>query len=289
MTNFGGVATRSGGEIGGAEVVFVPAPFEGSVSYGGGAARGPDAILSASGQVETLDDETGIRLEDLSYALLPPILPIGEDPAVYAAALEEVTRPLLEAGQVPFGLGGEHSVTIGPVRAARAVHGPVHLLSLDAHADLRDASEGSDHSHACVCRRLVTDGQKATILGVRSYSAEEAAFAADNRSVTLVSAREAGLAGFSPAGLAASLGEKVWVTFDVDGLDPSIVPATGTPEPGGLTWWGALEILREVFARRTVVGMDVVELAPVAGTHVSDFAAARLVAKMLSYRELAKG
>ncbi|MCA9753612.1 MAG: arginase family protein, partial [Gemmatimonadetes bacterium] len=147
---------------------------------------------------------------------------------------------------------------------------------------------GSDHSHACVCRRLV-DGGGVTIVGVRSYSAEEAAFAADNRKVSLISAREAGAAGFSPAALVATLPAKVWVTFDVDGLDPSIIPATGTPEPGGLTWWGALDVLREVFARRTVVGMDVVELAPAAGSHVSEFATARLVAKMLSYRELAKG
>jgi agmatinase len=288
MRNFGGVETRSGGDPARADVVIVPAPFEGSVSYGGGTARGPEAILEASLQVETRDDETGVRLEDLSFALAPSVEPAGPDPETYVVAMEEAVRPIVRRGAVPLVLGGEHSVTIGAVRAARAEHGKVHLLSLDAHADLRDSYEGSGHSHACVVRRLL-EGGRATVVGVRSYSAEEAAFAADNRNVALVSAREAMAPGFRAAELVASLGEKVWVTFDVDGLDPSIVPATGTPEPGGLGWWVALDLLREVFARRTVVGLDVVELAPIAGSHVSDFTAARLVAKMLSYRETGAG
>ncbi|MCA9753609.1 MAG: arginase family protein, partial [Gemmatimonadetes bacterium] len=121
MTNFGGVPTRSGGDPERAEVVFLPAPFEGSVSYGGGTSRGPEAILEASCQVETRDEETGIRLEDLSYAVLPAVEAAGEDPVAYSARLEAAVAPLVARGAVPFLLGGEHSVTIGPVRAARAV------------------------------------------------------------------------------------------------------------------------------------------------------------------------
>ncbi len=282
--NFGGVASRSGGDPAAADVVFVQAPYEGSVSYGGGTAAGPAAILEASRQVETRDDETGVDLEDLSYALGPVVEPTaGERPDAYADRVRSVVSGVQG---VPFVLGGEHSVTIGAVRAVRERHPGAHVLSLDAHADLRDEYEGSDHSHACVARRLVDDGG-VTVLGVRSYSGAEAEFAAARRDVRLVSAREAMRPGFDAASFVASLPDPLYFTFDVDGLDPSIVPATGTPEPGGLGWWEAMAVVREVFARRTVVGMDVVELAPAPGSARSDFAVARLVAKMLSYRAVA--
>lgn len=284
--NFGGVATRSGADPAAARTIFVSAPYEGTVSYGGGTARGPAAILEASRQVETRDDETGVDLEELSFALGPTVLPSDDPPDVYARRLEQAVRDVVGLGAKPFVLGGEHSVTIGAVRAVREEHGPVHVLSLDAHADLRDEYEGHDHSHACVMRRLLPGGG-GTIVGVRSYSAEEARFAAGRKDVRLVSAREATSPSFDAAAFVASLPAKLYVTFDVDGLDPSVVSATGTPEPGGLRWWDALAILREVFLRRTVVGMDVVELAPVDTSRVSDFATARLVAKMLSYDALA--
>jgi agmatinase len=285
--NFGGVPTRSAGDATRAEVVFVQAPYEGSVSYGGGAAGGPDALLEASRQVETWDDETGVRLEDLSYALGPSVSPApSEGPRAYCERVRAAVRDVVAAEKVPFVLGGEHSVTIGAVRAVRESHPGAHLLSIDAHGDLRDSYAGEDHSHACVVRRLL-EGGPATIVGVRSYSAEEADFAAGADRLTLVPARAFLRDGASAASLVTTLGGSVYVTVDVDGLDPSVVPATGTPEPGGLRWWDVLELLREVFARRRVVGMDVVELAPTPPLRYADFAAARLVAKMLSYRALA--
>jgi agmatinase len=281
--NFGGVESRSGGDPEQAEVVFVQAPVEGSVSYGGGTGAGPSAILHASRQVETYDDETGIRLEDLSFAVGPVVTPTTDDPEAYAAQVQQAVRPIVQSGRVPFVLGGEHSVTIGAVRAVREKHAKAHLLSIDAHADLRDSYGGSTHSHACIVRRLM-DGGSATIIGVRSYSGEEARFAATASGLTMIPAREAMRESFHVDEFVASLGDLVYVTFDVDGLDPSIVGATGTPEPGGLSWFRALEILEAVFRRRRVVGLDVVELAPTAGSQVSEFATARLVAKMLSYR-----
>jgi agmatinase len=262
--------------------VLVPAPFEGSVSYGGGTAAGPAAILEASHQVETHDDETGVSLEDLSFAVAPAVEPGGSDPAAYAARVEEAVAGVVQRGAVPFVLGGEHSVTIGAVRAVRRTHPKAHLLTIDAHADLRDSYDGSDHSHACVTRRLL-DGGAATIVGVRSYSAEEARVAARDGRVRLVPARAVIRRRVDPADLVSSLGDPVYVSFDVDGLDPGVIPDTGTPEPGGLAWDDALDILRAVLARRRIVGMDVVELAPRPGSRVSDFAAARLVAKMLTY------
>jgi len=283
VKNFGGIATRSAGDPARAEVVFVQAPFEGSVSYGGGTGLAPAAILDASTQVETYDDETGVRLEDLSFALGPVVEPATSDPEVYTRAVQDAVNPIVAAGRVPFVLGGEHSVTIGAVRAVREHEPRTHLLSIDAHADLRDSYGGSTHSHACIVRRLL-DGGPAAIVGVRSYSGDEARFAAGASGLTMVPALEAMRDSFRVDDLVSKLGDSVYVTFDVDGLDPSVVPATGTPEPGGLSWFRALDILRAVFRRRRVVGVDVVELAPTSHSHLSQFATARLVAKMLSYR-----
>lgn len=287
--NFGGVETRASGDLSRAEVVFIPAPYEGSVSYGAGTAAGPAAILEASRQVETRDEETGVRLEDLSYALGPVVAPDrAEGPRKYAERVRDAVRGVVTAGKLPFVLGGEHSVTIGAARAVREAHPGAHLLSIDAHADLRDVYAGDDHSHACVVRRLL-EGGPATIIGVRSYSADEARFAEGASNLTLVPARAVLRDGATASALVEALGPTVYLTVDVDGLDPSIVPATGTPEPGGLGWWDVLELLRELFARRQVVGMDVVELAPVPGLRVAEFATARLIAKMLSYRALTAG
>jgi agmatinase len=206
----------------------------------------------------------------------------GEDPKSYAARVQAAVRAVVKRGAIPFTLGGEHSVTIGAVRAVRERHPGAHVLSIDAHADLRDSFEGSDHSHACVMRRLL-EGGPATVVGVRSYSGAEARFAATGRGLRLVPARSVHRGLVSLEELVSSLRDPVYVTFDVDGLDPSVIPATGTPEPGGLSWEDAIALLREVLSRRTVVGMDIVELAPAPGSRVSEFAAARLAAKMLSY------
>ena len=284
--NFGGVATRADGDPGRADVVIVQAPYEGSVSYGLGTAGGPAALLEASRQVETRDEETGVGLEDLSYALGATVVPKpGERPREYSEGVEIAVGRVAAAGRLPFLLGGEHSVTIGAARAVRRHFPRAHVLSIDAHADLRETYDGDDHAHACVMRRLHADGP-VTIVGVRSYSHDEATYARDARDLTLLPARRVTRDGVTAGEIVGSLGPEVYLTVDVDGLDPSIVPGTGTPEPGGLGWWDVLELLRELFAKRRVVGMDIVELAPIPGTHVSEFAVARLAAKMLSYHAL---
>jgi agmatinase len=281
-SNFAGIPTRSGGRPAEARVVLLPAPFEGTASYGKGQAGAPRAILEASRQVETHDDEEGVDLEDLSFAVEKEITPEGPDPRAYAERVRRAVAAVVGRGQVPFVLGGEHSVTVGAVRAVRERHPGAHVLSIDAHADLRDRFEGSDHSHACVGRRVL-EGGPLTVVGVRNLSAEEASFAKTAPNLELVASRDVAAGHVRPDDVITGLGDPVYITFDVDGLDPSIVPATGTPEPGGLSWWDALDLLRAVFAERHVVGMDLVELAPAPGSRVSDFAAARLVAKMLTY------
>jgi agmatinase len=196
--------------------------------------------------------------------------------------MDDAVRPIVIDQRIPFVLGGEHSVTIGAVRAVRATYPDAHVLSIDAHADLRNEYGGTKFSHACVCRRLL-EGGPVTIAGVRSYSAEEADFADQAEGLQLISAHDILCRKTSPKKIASSLGKQVYVTVDVDGLDPSVMPATGTPEPGGLRWWDVLEILRRVMKKREIVGMDLVELAPMPGNRVSDFAAARLAAKMMTY------
>lgn len=286
FANFGGVATRSGGNPESSRIVILQAPYEGSVSYGGGAARGPRAILEASLQVETFDEETGVDLEDLAFALGPVVDGHGADPEEYARRMEEAVRPIVREGRVPFTIGGEHSISIGAIRAVREAHPGAHVLSIDAHADLRDSYGETRFSHACVCRRAL-EGGPVTIVGVRSYSAEEAEFARTAKGLRLVSAREILSDDVGLREIVASLDKKVYVTVDIDGFDPSVIPDTGTPEPGGLRWWDVLELLRRVTRKRVVVGMDLVELAPPMGRHVSEFAAARLAAKMITYRSLA--
>jgi agmatinase len=232
--------------------------------------------------VETLDDETGIDLENLSYALGPVVAGDGAPPDEYARRMEEAVRPIAADGRIPFVLGGEHSVSIGAVRAVREFHPDAHVLSIDAHGDLRNEYGGSTHSHACVCRRLL-DGGPVTIVGLRSWSAEEAQFAKSAKGLRVVRARDILDGHAHLKDLVGSLGKKVYVSVDVDGLDPSIISATGTPEPGGLLWWDVLALLRRLAKKRTVVGMDLVELAPSPGQNASDFATARLAAKMITY------
>jgi agmatinase len=191
----------------------------------------------------------------------------------------------LSDGKVLLSLGGEHTVTAPLARAAAAVYPDLCVLNLDAHLDLRDTYEGSPLSHACVMRRVRDAGLRTVHVGARSWSAEEEQYAT-RHAVPRVSAREiaADASGKWIERTLDALRSPVYVSVDVDALDPSLVPGTGTPEPGGMTWGQTLALLRRVFAERRVVAADLVELAPIPGSRVSEFVAARLGAKLLLYR-----
>jgi agmatinase len=195
-------------------------------------------------------------------------------------------------GELLLGLGGEHTITLGLVRGvAAALGGPLTVVQLDAHADLRDSYQGSALSHACVGRRLIelAEVDQLLQLGVRALSREEVAFArAYPEPVRTWLADEVHGGGWQAELRRRVAGRRVYLTLDVDGLDPSVVSATGTPEPGGLSWFEALEILRLVSDLAEVVAMDCVELAPVPGQHHSDYAVARLLYKALSYAMAAR-
>ena len=273
-------------------VHVLPVPLEETVSYGGGTRRGPRAIIDASRQVELFDRALGGEAA-LAYGIHTlPAVPV--EPGPIEAILDRVqgaVAAIAAAGRLPVVLGGEHTVTIGPVRA---LHGrgpasaPLAVVQVDAHADLRDVYHRSPYSHACVMRRLVEEtGCELCQVGIRSLCAEEDAFIREHAgTVRTFFADEihADTTGGWLAELASRLaGKRVYLTIDVDGLDPSIVPATGPPEPGGLSWRQAMALLEAVAgAAGEIVGIDCVELAPAPGLHAADFAVAKLLYRAIS-------
>jgi len=263
-------------------VAVLPVPFERTVSYGRGTSNGPQAILRASQSMETFDEELGGETAEMGITTLPPFLPEAFDLADAMAEIEAECLRHLEAGKFLVTLGGEHSLTIAPVRAARRRFGEIGVVQFDAHADLREQYEGAPHSHAAVMRRIHDEGLPTLPVGIRSLSRPEAVFASE-AGVPIVWGHELPLPLERFDQLLATLPDLVYLTFDIDYFDPSLVPATGTPEPGGGDWYATLTLLRRLFATKRVVAMDLVELAPIPGQAASDFLAAKLVYKCLGY------
>jgi agmatinase len=265
--------------------VVVPVPYEATVSYGGGTARGPAAILEASGYVELYDEilrEEPYRKGGIHTHAAVEAGP-DEGAESFIDRLAEVASRLYADDKFPIFLGGEHTITTGPVRAARVAYEDLSVLQLDAHADLRDRYQETPWSHACVMRRVFELGVWIVPIGIRAVSVEEAEFIRDEDLPVFWSHRIAHGGGWMETALAA-LTDNVYVTFDVDFFDPAVMPATGTPEPGGGSWHETLHFLGKVFQQKRVVGMDVVELAPITGLHAPDFVAARLVHRAFGYR-----
>ncbi|MEZ5331376.1 MAG: agmatinase [Thermoanaerobaculia bacterium] len=264
--------------------VVLPIPFERTVSYGPGTAGGPAALLQASTQVELYDEVLGTEpWETLAPHTLSPLDDLPEDLAEALERIEAKVRRHLEAGKFVASIGGEHSLTTAPVRAARTVHGKIGVVQFDAHADLRDSYEGTPYSHACVMRRVVEMGCPTLAVGIRALAAPEGELIRNRRLPTVWGHELAALTVERFSQLVDALPPKVYLTFDVDYFDPAIMPSTGTPEPGGGLWYATLALLAELFRRREVVAMDIVELAPVPGSPASDFLAARLLYKCLGY------
>lgn len=265
--------------------VILPIPYEGTVSYGQGTREGPRAILYASRQVELYDRE----LDDepaLTYGVhtLPALAPVVGGPEAMVDAITACATEQMQAGKLVVGLGGEHTVSVGMGRAVAAVHGSDYVLvQLDAHSDLRDEYEGSRYSHACIARRLLDEGAEVIQFGIRSICKEEMDTIRGNpERVRVFFAEDVHAGGHLEELQRRIAGRKVFLTIDLDGFDPSVVPATGTPEPNGMTWAQGLDIIRTVAQSAQVVAIDCVELAPIPGMHASDFFAAKLVYKTLS-------
>jgi agmatinase len=263
-------------------VAVLPVPFERTTTYGKGTSLGPAAIVRASQAMELWDEELKSEPFRQGIATLPPYLPEAFEMGDAMAELAAEARRHLSAGKFLVTLGGEHSLTQAPVAAAKDVCGEIGVVQFDAHADLRDEFEGTPYSHASVMRRVVDLGVPTLAVGIRSLSAPEARLVETLRLPVLWGHDLAAAAERFPAML-ARLPERVYLTFDVDYFDPALVPATGTPEPGGGAWYPTLALLRRLFQEKTVVAMDLVELAPLGGQPASDFLAAKLVYKCLGY------
>ena len=265
-----------------ARVVILPVPLDRTTSYVAGTRNGPHEILVASSHMELWDEETGTDVHSIGIFTLPEMeFPFGTIEEVIAE-IRRVAGEIVSRGKFPIVIGGEHSIT-PPVVAAVAAHHPgLSVLQIDAHADLRDSFMGTPHNHACAMRRVI-EHAPTTQVGIRSLSPEEAA-AIPTLPTRVFYDFEMRKDPDWMDRVVESLSDTVYVTIDVDGLDPAIMPATGTPEPGGLSWYELLGLLRRVSERKNVVGFDLVELSPMGGFVAPNFLCAKLIYKLLSYR-----
>jgi len=267
-----------------AGAVVIPFGLEASVSYGRGTAKGPKAILEASRQLELFDDELWREpYQDFGVATIRE--PKIETPI--EAALEQVSRlveAVLETGKFPLVLGGEHALSAGAVNPFAAAYRDLVVLQFDAHPDLRDGYRGERYSHGSAMRRVLDHGHVSLVsAGIRAISSEDAGFLEHNRHrIHMHFAKDQ--ARWDADEIVAPLaGRPVYVSFDIDALDASLMPATGTPAPGGLGYLHALAILKRAAEVSTIVGADLVELAPIPGLHACDYTAAALAYKILTY------
>ncbi len=269
-----------------ATAAILPVPYDLTTSYQAGARYGPRAILEASAQLEWYDEELESETCRVGIHTLPLMEPTASGAHRMIARVRNAARTLLEAGKFPVLLGGEHSLSLGMVEALGERFPGISVLFLDAHTDMRDTYQQSKYSHACVGRRIVERWPMAQV-GIRSLSLEEAKYIKNSKiSVIMASTLETACSELETT--LANLTDTVYISVDLDVLDPSIMPAVGTPEPGGLGWYQALNILKHVCARHRVVGFDVMELCPISGYVAPDFLAAKLVYRLLGY-SLPKG
>lgn len=272
-----------------AKAVIVPFGLEASVSYGGGTAKGPKAMIDASHEVELFDDE--FWCEPFRKYGVVTAKPVKIAKAVAAALdqLEAEVAKVLKMGKFPLVFGGEHSITAGAIRPYAKKYKKLAILHIDAHADLRDGYDGEHYSHAAaLCRTLDQKNVELYSFGIRNISASEIPFLEKNKKrIKIYWGREKDKWDYKE--IAKNFkGKDVYITFDIDGFDASLMPATGTPEPGGLFWDDAMKLIRTVAEVSNIVGADVNELAPKPNLHGCDFIAAKLAYKILNYAFLTK-
>jgi agmatinase len=271
-----------------APIVVLPVPYEATVSYMGGTRFGPRRILEASRYIELYDHELDGEFHDAGIHTLPELLLSHVGPEEALGELRAAMDRLLELGKFVIMLGGEHSVSSPPIEAHTARLGKRRLsvLQLDAHGDLRPEYEGTPYSHASVMYRVHRRVDLVPV-GIRAITAEERALMRA-RKIPAIFGHELDPAGKWIDRALDALGPDVYITIDVDFFDPALVPATGTPEPGGGSWYPTLRLLERVFRERRVVGADVVELAPIPGLVAPDFLVAKLVYKLIAFHQRAR-
>jgi agmatinase len=280
--NFGGIAEEEFSSFERARILVWPVSYEGTVSYGTGTGRGAEAVINASRNIELYDEETDAEVYKLGIHTVDES-PSIEPPARMMDLLYERARELVSTDKFITMIGGEHSVSAPVIRAHAERYENLSVLQIDAHADLRDTYDGTPHSHASIMARVVRDMRLPSVqCGIRSISAEEAR-ALDELPTRIFWAKD--IVGRTDWWDAAvdGLTENVYLTVDIDGLDPSLVAQTGTPEPGGLGWYEAIGLIRTLARRKRVVGMDLTEYSYVEGQDASAFLCAKLIYKSLAF------
>ena len=279
VTNFAGLPPEYSG-LADSRVVIVPVPYDLTSTWMKGADKGPAAIIKASGTVELYDIETDSQVYLHGIHTDKPVAEDNLPPEWMVEAVRERVRGHLVNNKFVVLVGGEHSVSVGAIQAHAERFGDISVLQLDAHADLRKEYEGSRFNHACVMARA-RELCPIVQVGIRSMDISETEGL--DRSRVFLAENLHGAAGWIER-VVDKLTEQVYVTIDLEVFDPSIMPSTGTPEPGGLLWYDVLALLKTVCRERTVVGLDVVEMCPVPNRWAPDFLAAKLIYKLLSYR-----
>lgn len=266
------------------KVVVMQVPYDKTATYIKGAVNGPQAIIDASVKMELFDEELNQETYKIGIHTMDP-LPVQElAPEAMIDKVYASTTELLKANKFPVILGGEHSLSIGSVKAFKEVYPDLSVLHLDAHYDMRDEYFGSKFNHGCVARRI-SEICPIVQTGTRSLSKEEKDFLATqaNGRIKTVNVYDILEMPLWKDVISDGLSEHVYISIDLDVFDPSLMPAVGTPEPGGIGWYETLDLLREVSKDKKIVGFDVVELCPIKGQVSSDFLAAKLVYRLLGY------
>ena len=281
--NFGGIEEEEFSDFSNARVLVFPVSYEGTVSYGTGTGKGAMAIIDASRNLELYEEETDSEVYKIGIHTAKEFKP-RETPETMMSELYEETRKLAASGKFVCMLGGEHSVSGPVIRAHAEKFHNLSVLQIDAHADLRDHYDGTPHSHASVMARVVKDLRiPAVQVGIRSISADEARSLDEGIPTKIYWAKDiTGRTDWIDSAI-DSLTDKVYLTIDVDGLDPSLMPTTGTPEPGGLGWYETLALIRRLAEKRRIVGMDLVEYAYAENFPAPAFLCAKLIYKTLAY------
>lgn len=262
-----------------AKVVLIPVPYDGTSTWVKGADKGPEAFLQASENMETYDIETGTEVFRQGIYLAEPIAEKGS-PEALVKEVHSITKEYIKRNKFVTLIGGEHSLSIGSVRAFNECFDNLTVLHIDAHADLRESYNGSPCNHACA---MYEASQNTNLIqvGVRSMDVLENTVIDEEKAFF---AHDLAKDDYWTDKVIELMSDNVFISFDLDALDPSIMPSTGTPEPGGLFWYETLEFLRQVFEEKNVVGFDLVELCPNPNDKAPDFLVAKLYYKMLSYK-----
>jgi agmatinase len=275
-----------------AQVVILPIPYEQTTTYRKGCQNGPAAIIEASEQLEAYDEELQLETcETTGIYTCDAIADTRNNADLTSEAMLDITTKtvtkLLADDKFVIALGGEHSITAGVVKAYRQANEELFtVIQIDAHGDMRHSYEGSIYNHACVMRRILDLGLPTLPIGIRSICQEEALLI-DEKQIPVIWDREIyRQENWIKTAIEQIKTEKVFITIDLDGIEPSLMPGVGTPEPGGLNWYELLEFLKTVFTNFDVIGCDVMELAPLNDSVVSEFTAAKLIYKLIGYRSL---